>query len=265
MSDHVDVLLLRLAGQLFAIPLKNTKHICSLPANYANTNDSGGTNFVFQGETLAYISLWHLFQLNSEYTELFELQELLPKRKQDHVDWMNALEASIYNKTEFTKARDPHSCAFGKWYYNYKTNDVRLDWLISQFEKPHAHIHSLADTLLGLVENGQQQEALQLFNDAKDTVLSRLLELFDAAEDLTAEKQRPVAVIMADGDFRCALGCDAIHDIATVSTDQIKYTACKSSEAVSGFILVNDETIAPLIMKDTILMHLESRKLNYLS
>ena len=65
--------------------------------------------------------------------------------------------------------------AFGKWYYSYHTRDMRLSLLMRNFEQPHSEIHRLADKLLGMAESGQIEEALQAYEESKNTTLAELM------------------------------------------------------------------------------------------
>ncbi|MFQ5645038.1 MAG: CZB domain-containing protein, partial [Thiogranum sp.] len=86
-----------------------------------------------------------------------ELIKTLSAREQDHIDWLNALECSIKTNEAFAKARDPHQCAFGKWYDRFHTRDEELMDILRQFNVPHKRIHSLADRLLMLKERGNAE------------------------------------------------------------------------------------------------------------
>ena len=77
-----------------------------------------------------------------------ELGNMLTEREKDHIEWVQALEDSLLNDTPFVKAKDPHKCAFGQWYDTFKSRDETLMEALSEFDKPHTQIHSLADIQL---------------------------------------------------------------------------------------------------------------------
>lgn len=176
---------------------------------------------------------------------------MLPQRRQDHLDWMAALEDSIRSGGAFAKARNPHECAFGKWFYGYRAKDRRLALLLGQFEQPHAVIHALADKLLGQAEGGQRGEALRAFEEARQGTLATLMRLFDSAQGLVVELQRRIAVIVADEELTCALGADGVRDIVSVPADQVRHNAGKvagaASRASSALIILDDRNVVPLL------------------
>jgi chemotaxis signal transduction protein len=247
LANDIDVLLIMLGGRCFGLPLSDVSHICDIPPNFASYGSKVEDHFVYQGNPLTYVSLWNLLGLKSEYAEYEEMQAMLSQRRQDHIDWMSALEDAIRNNTTFLKARNPRECAFGKWYYSYHTKILRLKLVIRYFERPHAEIHQLADRLLGLVETGQNSDALHLLQESKNTTLAELLDLFDSTLELVAALQRRIVIIAVDGDDACALGADGVHDIVAVPVDHIKQIEEIGAQEMSSLIVLDDQTIVPLI------------------
>lgn len=250
-ADDLPVLLFRIGGHSFAIPLSHVRYVAPMAADFVASGSEAEKYFVFEGEPLDYLSLWDQLGLKSEYLEYQDMQSMLPQRLQDHIDWMGALESAIRNGTQFTKARDPHECAFGKWFYAYHAHDRRLALLLGQFEQPHATIHSLADKLLGLAEHGQTAEALRCFEEEKQTTLATLLRLFDAAGKLVTELQRRIAIVAASDGVACALGADYVLDIVTVPSSRLRATAKRAAEGrslpVSQLIVLEDQSVVPLL------------------
>jgi chemotaxis signal transduction protein len=248
-GEDFEILLIRLGDRNFGVPLAQVRYVSPIPADFASHGARAADHFVFEGSPLPYVSLWDRLGLTSCYGEYEEMQAMLPQRRQDHLDWMGALEEAIRGGGAFAKARNPRECAFGKWYYGYRSQDRRLALLLGQFEQPHAVIHGLADTLLGLVEQGQGGEAMNRFEEARHTTLAKLMQLFDAAQRLVVELQRRVGVIISDGETTCALGADGIRDIVSVSADQVKSGKAGglASRATSALIVLDDRNVVPLL------------------
>jgi chemotaxis signal transduction protein len=245
----LDVLLIRLGDRSFGVPLAHVRYVAPMPADFVSRGAKAADHFVFEGSPLTYVPLWDRLGQDSSYAEYEEMQAMLPQRRQDHLDWMAALEDSIRGGTSFAKARNPHECAFGKWFYAYHSRDRRLALLLSQFEHPHAVIHGLADSLLGLVEQGQGGEALRQFEDARSTTLAKLMQLFDAAQHLVIELQRRIAIIVSDGESTLALGADGIRDIVSVPAEQVKSGKAGgiAAKSTSALIVLDDRNVVPLL------------------
>ena len=250
-ADDLQFILITLGARSFGLPLADVSYIAKMPSDFVSHGTEVEHHFVFEGAPLSYVSLWDMLNLKSNFAEYEEMQAMLPQRRQDHIDWMSALESSIRNGTPFSKARNPHECAFGKWFYSYRAKDRRLSLLLGQFEQPHAIIHSLADRLLKLTEAGHTEEALNAFEEAMDTTLAMLMELFVAAQELVVELQRRIAVIVSDGENTCALGADGVSDIVTITPECVKENAGKGfgieSQATSGLIVLENNNVVPLL------------------
>jgi len=154
------------------------------------------------------------------------LVSTLVTREQDHIDWLNALEHSIKTDEAFTKARDPHQCAFGQWYDHFETRDEELKEIMSQFDAPHQRIHALADRLLSLKEKGCSEQALRDLNMERITTLVELRRLFDRARGQIQDSIRSVLLfVTTDGKApRVALRLDEISDMVSFSLEQITST-----------------------------------------
>ncbi|MGE5467789.1 MAG: CZB domain-containing protein [Ignavibacteria bacterium] len=248
-GGDLEVLLIRLGERVFGVPLAHVRYVSPMPADFVSRGAKANDHFVFEGTPLSYVSLWDRLGQDSSYVEYEEMLAMLPQRRQDHLDWMNALSDALHGGASFSKARNPHDCAFGKWYYGYRAKDRRLALLLGQFEQPHAAIHGLADRLLGLVELGQSGEAMRLFEEARNTTLAKLMQLFDAAQKLVIELQRRIAIIVADGEFTCALGADGIRDIASVPPEQVKSGKAGgiAASSTSALIVLDERNVVPLL------------------
>ncbi len=250
-DDDLQILLITLGAHSFGVPLAHVRYVSQVPSDFVCRGAEVGHHFVFEGSPLAYVSLWDTLGQKSAYAEYEEMQAMLPQRRQDHLDWMSALEESIRTGIAFSKARNAHDCAFGKWFYSYHAKDRRLSLLLMQFEQPHVTIHALADRLLGLSGAGHGEDALHAFEDAKNTTLAKLMELFDSAQKLVVELQRHIAIIVSDGENTCALGADSVRDIVTIPPECVKENTGKAagieSQATSALIILDDHDVVPLL------------------
>lgn len=251
-ADLFDLLLLRVGGQTFGLPLRKVLHIVPLPADFI-AESVVPERFVFRQMPLSFVSLWGCFGKVSEHAEFGEILTMLPQRRQDHIDWLTALEASICSGVPFVKARNPRECAFGKWYYGYRPRNQGLSLLLAQFEAPHAAIHGLANDLLALSEAGRRADALRALEEARHTSLAVMLRLFDLVQERVTCLKRRVAVIIGEGEPFCALGADGVRDIVQVPRYQVvrgsgAVASARSQDAgVSGLVVLDDQTVVPLL------------------
>ena len=220
-TSAFEALIVHVGQRDFALPLADVEHIVPLAPDFVHCGDQAERYVAFQGSPINFVSSWNLVEEDTCYREFAELATMLPQRRQDHIDWMSALEDSIRSGYQFSKARGPHECAFGKWYYNYRPSDRQLALLLRNFEQPHARIHGLADQLLALSEAGAKSEALTRFQEAADTTLKELLLLFDRTTNALQSLQRRIAIILRRDGVRTALGVDRVSDIVTIPAERV--------------------------------------------
>ncbi len=164
------------------------------------------------------------------------LIENLEAREKDHIEWLDALEKSITDDVLFTKAMDPHQCAFGKWYDQFETRDETLREILVKFDAPHNRIHSLAEKLLSLRDQKKQDEALEILKVERHTTLRRLRSLFSQAREQVQGAMRPVIIFVTKDGVVPIFGIliDEINDVVEYNGSD------KQSDIVFG--QQNDET-----------------------
>lgn len=218
MAEEMQVVIFQIGQKTLALRLEQVEHILSLGGTDGVAISDDGGAILFQNEAISWQPLWMPLGEKSVFEEFDQLVATLPQRRQDHIDWMAALEQSLlHEEVPFTKARSPYECAFGKWFYAFKSDDRRLTLLLTQFETPHARIHSLADRLLAMAASGQREQALLILEEEKRGTLHTLLDLFDQVLNLLPMLKRPVALIVNPGDGRHAVGIDRVLDIRDVA------------------------------------------------
>ncbi len=178
----------------------------------------------FMGTPTPIYDLGIAMNKSSTHAENQQLANLLNEREQDHENWLDALEYSVKNKQAFTLARDPAKCAFGQWYQTFTTKNEDLAEVLKRFDKPHKHIHSLADKALDMLDKGEQSEAIKLIQQERKVTLASLKRLFAIAREQLEVTYKPVTVYTTIDGRQPALGfvVDKVEDSLTVNNEQIK-------------------------------------------
>lgn len=151
------------------------------------------------------------------------LVEALNAREQEHIDWLNSLEASLTGEEPFTKARDPHQCAFGKWYDNFSTRDEELAEILLRFDEPHKTIHAMADELLTLKSQGKVDLALNKIKLARLNTLAQLRQQFSLARNQISQSIRPVILYLTVDGRTPLIGLliDEVNDVVTFAKNEM--------------------------------------------
>ena len=219
-TGPLAVMTFYIEDSLYAIPIENvvslskeTDNIQELPVKAPGL--IGVSHY--QNQVVPVVDVSQRIGVKSGIEAKRDLINSLTAREQDHIDWIDALEKSILTDEKFSKARDPHQCAFGKWYDSFDTRNEALKEIMTQFDLPHQKIHSLADKLLNMREKGEKEQALKELEFQRITTLRRLRSLFKHAREQLGEMMRPILLyVTCDGVTPAyALMIDEVHDALT--------------------------------------------------
>lgn len=169
-----------------------------------------------RGDVLPLVDLRLRLGRPSRAQENEELIRLLRAREADHHDWLRELEACVREKRSFTKARDPHQCAFGRWYDTYKPDHLALQFIWEEFERPHREIHALADVALGHLDRGHDAQALAVIDEGRRGPLGRMLHVFARAIAAVESMNRELAIVIRHAGRLVAVTVDSADAVETL-------------------------------------------------
>ena len=180
-----------------------------------------------RGTPLFIVDFRQLLGLQSLHDEVHAIRDMLDAREQDHVHWIEELCASVRESKAFTLATDPHQCAFGKWYDTLRADEDALNRftncqlaildVVDRLDAPHQRIHALANRVQSLVQVGQAEQATKIIEDAKDTDLNELVELFSMLRELVSAARRGVIAVVKCRDTHLGLLFDSASDVRHVN------------------------------------------------
>lgn len=211
----------------------------------------------FRGRLIELLDARKLLGIKTVAEEIADFNAMMDQRYNDHRNWLNTLENSVKNDTEFTLATDPHKCAFGKWYDSYSSKNTNIMFLstFAKFDKPHKEIHAIAHKAEHLIAQGDRQAAMQLVESTRNTTLAEMLGLFDDLKDSYLNSRKEIVVVIGEDESNCVgLSVDqitAIEHLSEYDEDLVK-DSMTETQYVSGIakrkdgsvvILLNDEYI----------------------
>jgi purine-binding chemotaxis protein CheW len=164
----------------------------------------------FMGEPVPLIDTRVRLSFNSRQDEVTEFVGTFQQRKQDHLDWIDRLKDAVENVKEITLEKNPHNCAFGKWYDTYRPNSLALASYMKRFDLPHKAIHNLAVQAEKLVHEGQKERAKSMIHAAELNELKNLVALFDGFEEQMRQSYQEYAVVVAHKGRKFSLAIDAV-------------------------------------------------------
>jgi hypothetical protein len=154
--------------------------------------------------------------------ELDDFYKLMKQREEDHRNWLSELEKSVTDGAEFRLATDPHKCAFGKWYYAYRSESPWITALLRKFEPPHNKIHAIALETGELVKARKTDEARLLIEQKRTGELREMASLFQEIKELMRESTRELAMVITAAQSTFAVSIDHAIAVETIPPDLIK-------------------------------------------
>lgn len=225
-EDKKEYMTFKSGRSLYAVPIENVLTINGIPDElHCRSFGQGGVLGVVEYLAMPVVvfDFSQATSMKSSMEEKAELVEILKRREQDHIDWLNALEQSIVEGTDFEKARDPGKCVFGLWYDKFETEDEDLQEIMADFDKPHKAIHALADQLLDMCKNGEKEKSLKILEYERKTTLTKLRNLFNKARDQLSGSIKPILIYLTlDGkQSHIALKVDEIANVEEVKPENL--------------------------------------------
>lgn len=220
-----------------------------------------------RGKILAVHDLRTLIGQPSLEMETLEIVHLLEQREQDHIKWINELKRSVDESREFTMARDPHKCAFGKWYDALTADETRLQKLtnsnftlyrlIGQLDTPHRIIHSIADKVTRLVRANDIEGAHRIVDQTSQNELGTMMSLLGQIRELLLSLRRPLIIVLEFNDHRLGIQVDSVDSVARIQPDLIQPIPGRAgqSELFSGVAQLKDESQLIMMLDGTALFN----------
>lgn len=175
-----------------------------------------------RGKVLPLVDLRLLMDLPSALEEVEQMIAMLVAREQDHILWLKELLGAVTEGRPFTLARDATECAFGKWYYRYKPEDIGFASVMYRFEMPHRRIHTIADEVLRHAERGEHDQAMEIILRTEKGDLHTVVNLFAEARTAYRESVKELALVLTDGRKHLSLTVDRVASVEAIAEDRIE-------------------------------------------
>ncbi|MDD2943606.1 MAG: chemotaxis protein CheW [bacterium] len=200
--------------------------------------------FLRRGEAIPVIDYRIYMGERSLDTERMELVDNLTAREEDHKRWIAELLACVDENREFKLATDPTKCAFGRWYDSFHSEDEIVSSMLKEFDYPHRQIHATAAKVLNLRTKGDLAGAREAIEFAKNTNLTKMIELFTEFKALLIERKKEILLVLQEGDRKTGVAVESISSVSDLNDDIIKEVDYgEHHEAIFGVGNVNSNMI----------------------
>lgn len=185
----------------------------------------------YQNDFIPLVDMRKMFGLDTQLEE-FEKSVNPAQRIKDHENWVAALEKSVHEHSEFKLTDDPHLCAFGKWYYSFKTDNNTLKYQLSAIEAPHKAVHETAKAVKSLMREQKYDLALEAINETRESHFKTTLNILSSLRGIVADSLKELYIVIDTGDGVKGLIVDSI-----VGVENLERTLqLPESMAVSKFV-----------------------------
>jgi chemotaxis signal transduction protein len=211
--------LFELNGESFAVAARYVKELAVLGSVFqqpASPPHRRGI-MLLRGQALGLVDLRILLGMSGHREVHRAAIETFKQRKQDHIDWLDELEASVRESRRFELTLDPHACQFGRWYDHFETEDPVLSLKLRQFDRPHQRIHALGAQVRSLVDAGQQNQATALIQEQRKKEFVQLIELFDETVPLLEADDREIVMLLSDGSHQVGVIVDKANEMREIN------------------------------------------------
>lgn len=223
-SIDMPWVIFHLLDEQFAVSAHHVREMVAMPKVVAVPKTPNYVKGVInlRGQVIPVIDLRLRMGMASLVDESEDLVRLLDQREQDHKNWIAELESSVRDRREFKLATDPHKCAFGKWYDNFKTDNRILASCLTKFDAPHQKIHAIAIKVKKMEEEKDFDSAYEIINQTKEGELAEMIRLFAEVRSLLRESNREIALVLEWKERTMAVGVDSVETVEKLSESNIE-------------------------------------------
>ncbi|MEG0486120.1 MAG: chemotaxis protein CheW [Oscillospiraceae bacterium] len=216
--------------------------------------------FIYMGNAVPMLDLRTALGKNTLNNEYLRFVDMLEQRKQDHYKWVNELNRAVEAHEPFTLATDPHKCAFGKWYYDYKTENNAIKHHMSRIEEPHRLLHEAA---LDATSCNQEHDKCKrqkcikdVLYDAEHLYAKTVIDLIEEAKAVMKDSYREMALVIEYEGKYYGIAVDEV-----LSVEEIE-----DSEGREGLSTIADSPLVKSIKKckryeNKLILELDDKKL----
>lgn len=195
----------KLSSNYYAVSVDIINAISIIPDNV--TPVENGSKYVRgiineYGNLITLIGLREILMIPTIESEVEAFKEMLNKRKEDHILWVNELKRSVKNGEVFKLAIDPHKCKFGKWYDNFETENHAVRFHMNKIDTPHKKLHKTASQIEECYKIDNKEERNEKINKllkkASEIYVPSIIELIDSAVDVYESCIREMYISISD-------------------------------------------------------------------
>ncbi|MEG0036358.1 MAG: chemotaxis protein CheW [Oscillospiraceae bacterium] len=207
---------------LFTLNSANVMAIMEMPAVEGIPEAPVGMRGIFMhmGRAVPMLDLRTALGKNTLDSEYLSFVAMLEQRKRDHYHWVEELNRSIEQHEQFHLATDPHKCAFGEWYYSFKSDNNAINHHMKKIEAPHSLLHgaALEAEACNQEHNKCKREKCikEILYEAEHVYAKTVIDLIEEAKNVMKDSYREMALVIEHNDKYYGLAVDEVLSVEEV-------------------------------------------------
>lgn len=212
----------RVDGSLYCMNSRYLSSIRQMPKYEKVAHAPAGVMGMFRqgSRVISLVDLRTELGMNSLSDDCMEFEEMIEARKQDHLNWVKELERSAHAGEPFLLAKNPHQCAFGKWYDSFHTDNQTVSFHLRKIDAPHKKLHRAAQEVEDCLQdcaNCTRDTCLKdILRGIKEETVPVILGLMDETKDIFRTSIYRAMVLILDG-VNLGIAVDEIEGIEDLS------------------------------------------------
>lgn len=234
-------LVFKLKNQYFAIKSEEVNGIFRLNQEVTpmkETSDYLRGVINVRGNMVPLLELRKVFGMESFVHEHDTFSNMMDLRMQEHRNWVLELKRCVKDNDIFNYTTDPHQCALGKWYDNYKTDNNNVRFHLNKIDEPHQELHKTAKRIFEEQEKGkdsQQQVIDELLSECEHEYMQSVLTLLEQTKEVLKDSYREMCITVTNDDKRLGVIVDQV-----VSVEMLKLNDCQKELAELGTNIIQN-------------------------
>lgn len=176
----------------------------------------------FRGSVIPLLEMRSVLGQISFEMEHQEFIYMIEERKADHMNWVSELIRTASCGEHFRLTRNPHECAFGKWYDGYKPSNQAVAFDLKKIEEPHRLLHETADLIeesMRLPDGQREEQISRLLQKVEKDYMEKVLKLMEELKEVYKSGFREMCIILSNDEGKMmSLLVDEVKSVDTLRT-----------------------------------------------
>lgn len=177
--------------------------------------------FHYRDSTITMFDLRKIMKMTTREADFEVFVKMIDARKQEHTNWVNALEQTAITGEPFRLATDFHKCALGQWCDSFQSEIAEVNFQIGRITAPHSRLHRTAAKVQHILANRTDAErhdhAKAVVQHLRETDMTTVLALLEETKHVFHDAYFHEMALVLSGKSKIGLVADKILSVEDLS------------------------------------------------